>query len=346
MIDEPRVGGPSDADDEPRTGKRDRLARFYRVLRVLEAAGETGVHIDDVARRVSMSKRTVYRDLVALQDELGVPVWSDGHGRWGVEGGGFLPPLKLTLEEAMAVVLSARLMARYADDYDADLAAAFQKLEAGLPPVLVEHVERTLASLAARPVDERQRRHVHLLTRAWAGRRVVELTYRPARYEGRAEPEPRRARVRPYLIEPSLETHALYLIGYDETRDAIRTFKIDRILDLALTTATFEPPDGAIAGLDRAWDIIADQPPTDVELRFAPSVAARVAETRWHPSQRAALEPDGSLRWRATVAGTIEIRLWILSWGDEVEVVGPEALRIDVAATHARAAARYREAGR
>ena len=40
---------------------------------------------------------------------------------------------------------------------------------------------------------------------------------------------------------------------------------------------------------------------------------------------------DGSLTWRATVAGTIEIRLWILSWGDDVEVLEPETLRKDVA---------------
>jgi predicted DNA-binding transcriptional regulator YafY len=50
---------------------------------------------------------------------------------------------------------------------------------------------------------------------------------------------------------------------------------------------------------------------------------------------------DGSLLWRATVAGTIEIRLWILSWGDDVEVLEPETLRIDVASTHRRAGERY-----
>ena len=47
----------------------------------------------------------------------------------------------------------------------------------------------------------------------------------------------------------------------------------------------------------------------------------------------------------ATVAGTIEIRLWILSWGDDVEVLEPASLRDDVAATHRRAAARYAAAG-
>jgi predicted DNA-binding transcriptional regulator YafY len=323
-------------------GKRDRLARFYRVLRILQAHGESGVHVEEVARRVGMSKRTVYRDLVTLETELGVPVWSDGHGTWGVEAAGFLPPLKLTLQEAMAVVLSARLMARYADEYDPDLAAAFQKLEEGLPPVLADHVERTLTAMADRPVDVDHRRHVHLLTKAWAERRIVEFTYAPARYAERIDTQPRRARVRPYLLEPSLVTHALYLIGFDETRDAVRTFKVDRIAELVVTPDAFEAPDRQLEkDLAPAWDIIADQTPVDVVLRFRPNVATRVGEATWHPSQRVESDPDGSLVWRARVAGTIEIRLWILSWGDDVEVLEPAALRDDVAATMRRALERY-----
>jgi predicted DNA-binding transcriptional regulator YafY len=333
-------------DDAPRSeGKRDRLARFYRVLSVLQAHGEQGVRVEEIARRVGTSKRTTYRDLVALEGELGIPVWSDGHGTWGVEGEGFLPPLKLTLDEAMAVVVAARLMTRYADTYDPDLAAAFQKLEEGLPAPLRDHVERTLSALAARPTDDTYARHVHQLTRAWAERRTVRFRYRPARYEerGPGAPEAREARVRPYLLEPSAETHALYLVGFDETRDALRTFKVERIEDLSVTGETFgEPPtDELAAQLGRAWDIIADQPPTEVVLRFSPAVAARVAETIWHPSQRTEASDAGSLVWRATVAGTIEIKLWILSWGADVEVLAPEQLRADVAATLRRAADRY-----
>ena len=60
-------------------------------------------------------------------------------------------------------------------------------------------------------------------------------------------------------------------------------------------------------------------------------------EATWHPTQTVTAEADGSLRWRATVSGTIEIRLWILSWGDDVEVLEPAALRNDVADTHRRA---------
>jgi predicted DNA-binding transcriptional regulator YafY len=320
-------------------GKRDRLARMLRVVTVLRGHPE-GIRPTEIARRVDVATRTVYRDLRALEEEVGVAVWSD-NGLWGVVSEEFLPPLKLTLDEAMAVVLSARLMVRYADKYDPDLAAAFEKLEEVLPRPLAEHVERTLDVLSQHGRDPAFSERVHRLTRAWAERRVVTLDYEPARYVPDAAA--RRAVVHPYLIEPSLQTHALYLIGWDETRNGLRTFKIERIRDVALTPRTFEPPEGDSieTAIRRAWDIIADQPPTEIVLRFAPEVAARVAEATWHPTQRMEAAPDGSLTWRATVAGTIEIRLWILSWGDSVEVVEPEALRKDVASTHRRAASLY-----
>ena len=329
-------------DEDRGSTKRDRLARMTRILALLNAHPD-GMKPAEIGRRVDSSVRTVYRDLRSIEGELGMPLWSEG-GRWGVEADAFLPPLKLTRSEAMAVELSARLMVRYADTYAPDLASAFEKLAAVLPPALREHVDRTLDDLSRRPTDDAFNRHVRLLTQAWAERRVVTLDYAPAPYA--PEAAPRAARVRPYLIEPSLQTHALYLVGWDETKDAMRTFKIERIRDVALTPETFATPGAEIDGMfERAWDIIADQDPIEVVLRFAPKVASRVREARWHPGERVVEEADGSLRWEATVAGPIEIRLWILSWGDDVEVVRPAALRADVAATHARAAAAYAGTG-
>ena len=329
-------------DDERGSAKRDRLARMTRILALLNAHPD-GMKPSEIAHRVDSSVRTVYRDLRSIEGELGMPLWSDG-GRWGVEAEAFLPPLKLTRSEAMAVVLSARLMVRYADTYDPDLAASFEKLAEVLPAALREHVDRTLDDLSRRPTDDTFSRHVHLLTQAWAERRIVTFDYAPAPYTGDAAP--RSARVRPYLIEPSLTTHALYLVGWDETREAIRTIKIERMRDVSLLPQSFPAPDeDVVAGMfERAWDIIADQAPIDVVLHFSPKVASRVREARWHPSERVEPADDGGLTWRATVSGPIEIRLWILSWGDDVEVLAPDSLRADVAATHARAAARYADA--
>jgi predicted DNA-binding transcriptional regulator YafY len=319
--------------------KRDRLARFYRVTTYLESHPE-GATPDQIAAFVGMSRRNAYRDLRALQEELDIPLWAE-RGRWGISDRAFLPAFRLTRAEAMAVFLAARLMARYADAYDPDLAAAFQKLGEALPPVLARHVQRTLDVMAARPLDPVGSRNLHLLTQAWAERRVVELTYDPSTYD--PSRQPREARVRPYLIEPSADSHALYLIGFDETKGGLRTFKLERIRSLAISPVAFEPPpDGEIeAALDRAWGIVADQPVVEVVLRFAPSVASRVAETTWHPTQAAVRNADGSLTWRARVSGTFEIRPWILGWGADVEVLEPEALRAEIGGIVHAAAARY-----
>jgi proteasome accessory factor B len=321
------------------TAKHDRLARFYRVLRYLAAHPE-GATVDAIAGFVAMSRRTVYRDLRALEGEIGIPLWSEA-GRWGIVEGAFLPPLRLTLDEAVAFFFAARLTAQFADRYDPDMGAAFQKLAEILPSVVARHLERTIDVLAGRPPDERMTRHLRLLARAWAERRVVEITYDPAAYSpGRP---PRRSRVHPYLLEASATTRGLYLIGFDESRAATRTFKLQRILAMSLAPETFDPPDPALVqeGLDRAWGVIADQEEVEVELRFDPEIAGLVAETAWHPTEQVTREADGSLIWRARVPGTIEIRRWILQWGAQVEVKAPPELRAEVATTYRKAAARY-----
>jgi proteasome accessory factor B len=152
--------------------------------------------------------------------------------------------------------------------------------------------------------------------------------------------------VHPYLIEPSAATLATYLIGFDETRSAMRTFRVDRISSPRMTTATFTRPQEVELErtLAAAWDIVADQPLEEIVVRFTPEAAARASETRWHPSQTSERETDGSLLWRARVSGLLEVRAWILGWGDGAEVLKPQALRDDVARTLAAATARYTNA--
>jgi predicted DNA-binding transcriptional regulator YafY len=323
--------------------KRDRAARLMRVTSLLAAHPE-GMHPKDIAERLGMSVRNVYRDLHALEDEVELPVWAED-GRWGVDTKAFLPPLQLTLPEAMAVFLAARLMVRYADKYDPDLGSAFEKLQENLPGSLREHVARSLDVYQRAPVDPDFIDRVRLLTKAWADRRVVDIEYEGAAYEGKAGEVSHRT-VQPWLIEPSLRTHALYLIGWDEGRSGMRTFKIERIRSVSVTPRSFERPEAESleTELGRGWDIIADQEPVEVRLRFSPAVADRVLETRWHPEQHTERQADGSLVWSTTVSGVIEIRLWILEWGDDVEVLSPADLRTDVAARLRRAAAQYADA--
>ena len=114
-------------------------------------------------------------------------------------------------------------------------------------------------------------------------------------------------------------------------------------MSAALTPESFEPQPGDAPANDllRAWDVITDEEPVQVVIRFSVAVAKRAAETRWHPSQELEPQADGSLIWRGRVAGLREIRIWILGWGADAEVLEPAALRDEVAAEFRKAAALY-----
>ena len=323
--------------------KWDKAARYLRIAMTLHA-NSGGISAVDIAKRLGVSVRTVYRDLESMSLDAELPIWQEG-GRWGLEDGAFLPPLALTLDEAMTMFLAARVLAKASDEHDTELIGAFVKLAEVLPPVLAEHVRATVDAYAATPgtaSDARFTRVFRTLTEAWANRRVVEIDYGPGVYD-RDKP-PRHARVRPYAIEPSALTRALYLVGFDEERAALRTFKVERILAASVTPETFVAPPSEQVARDmlRAWDVIADETPVRVVVRFSAEVAARVAETRWHPSQELEREAGGTLRWTATVSGTREIRSWLLGWGPDAEVLEPPDLRQEVAALLTAAAERYR----
>jgi predicted DNA-binding transcriptional regulator YafY len=318
--------------------KWDRAARLLRVATVLHAH-PAGISAQAIADQVGISKRTVYRDLQAMESSADLPIWQDS-GKWGLDSSVFLPPLALTLPEATTFFLACRVLAKATDEHDSELLSAYVKLAEILPPVLAEHLHATVDAYSTTPRNERFTRVLRVLTKAWAERRVVEISYGPGVYDT-AKP-PRQTRVRPYAIEPSALTRALYLIGMDESRRARRTFKVERILEASLTPETFEGSSTTIAReLLSAWDVISDEPMTRVVVRFSPEVAARVAETRWHPGQETERQADGSLVWRAAVAGVHEVRIWILGWGADAEVLEPADLRRSIADDLQRAARHY-----
>ncbi len=319
--------------------KWDRAARYLKIAMLLRDHPD-GMTAQGLADRIGVAKRTIYRDLDAMDLDAGLPIWND-KGKFGLEGEAFLPPLALTLHEATTLFLAARMLAKASDEHDTELIGAFVKLAQILPPVLAQHIEETVDAFATTPANERFTRVFRVLAEAWAQRRVVEIEYDAGVYD--PSKGPRRTRVQPLAIEPSALTHALYLMGWDESRKARRTFKVERIISASLTPDTFEPPPGAATAKDllRAWDVIADEDPVSVVIRFSPSVAKRAAETRWHPSQELEQQADGSLIWRGQVAGMREIKIWILGWGADAEVLEPHDLRADIAEELAKAAALY-----
>jgi predicted DNA-binding transcriptional regulator YafY len=332
-----------DGRDDRLSRKRDRLARLLSVASILYArgSGDSGVPVSEIAGLTGMTTRTVYRDIKALEDELAMPIFQAGKGRYGIEKKYFLPPLHLSVPEAVVLFLASRLIARWSDAYDQAVVSAFTKLADLLPQPIARHVAATMLTVGQAELNDQFVRNFAHVAQAWADGRVVELDYEPG------DGETRHARVQPYFLEPDAAGRSVYLIGFDETVGALRTYKVERIRSSTLTADRYQIPEDFDPDrfLANSWGIWSSEGTATVEvrLRFDPSVAHRVREVVWHRSQRLAELPDGSVELTVRVAGIIEIRPWILSWGEAVEVLDPPELCASVRDAVRRAAARYAE---
>lgn len=78
-----------------------------------------------------------------------------------------------------------------------------------------------------------------------------------------------------------------------------------------------------------------------LELRVHPEAAPTLVETPLSDDQTCTDEDDGFVRIRASVADTEQLRAWLLGYGALAEVIGPPALRAEIAERHRAAAAMY-----
>ncbi|MGI8926994.1 MAG: helix-turn-helix transcriptional regulator [Tepidiformaceae bacterium] len=318
----------------------EQVRRASRLLQVesLLRARPGGMSTAELARELGYSARTVQRDIAVLESELGVPLILSGRRYQIMPGSHPLAPVRLTLQEARAIFLATRLFARHADERDPDGISALEKLADALPVTVRHHVQATIVQLKARPQDRVKSEVLRNLTEAWAASRTINITYRSNQRRATHS-----TALDPYLLEPSATGAATYVIGYSHDHEAVRTFKVDRILRAEPTGAVFEARQTAeiMERVGLSWGVVFGDDQYDVTVDFSAAVADRVRETNWHPSQRLTAVDGGGVRLELSLPSLLEFVPWVRGWGAEALVIGPAELRDEVARSLRDAAARY-----
>ena len=122
-----------------------------------------------------------------------------------------------------------------------------------------------------------------------------------------------------------------YMLGFCHLRKDIRLFAVDRIRKMVLTDTTFEAPqDFDMENLLRASFGAFFGEPVQVVIHFSPRIAGYILEKSWHESQVVEKQKDGSLIFKAEIAGIEEIKFWILGWGKDAVVLEPDSLRAEI----------------
>ena len=304
---------------------------------VLELQGSGWRRAEDLAESFETSKRTIYRDMLAL-GEAGVPVVSiPGRGYSLVEGY-FLPPLSFTADEATMLLLGSDVMAQSFDaQYRAAAESAGRKIAGVLPERLREDVRalRERITFIQRDVNTTPDEAERLLTfrRAMLESRQAHFRYY-ARSHANGAQTPTLRIVHPYAL-----AHVgafWYLTAWDTARRDIRRFRLARMEDLTILDETFIRP--------------AHVPMMRRELSPNERIVARVLLD--HEVARWAQEEPSFFRVTEEMTGdgllvTLHYRdekdilTWLLGWGSHLRVLEPESLRQRVAAEAAAMLSHY-----
>jgi predicted DNA-binding transcriptional regulator YafY len=102
--------------------------------------------------------------------------------------------------------------------------------------------------------------------------------------------------------------------------------------DVSVLDEAFEPkPESAWRHLlEGAFGLFQGDRTVPVTLRFNAFRARWIKEQHWHPDQQIIENPDGGLDLTLPVADFREIKLKILQFGADAEVLAPESLRREI----------------
>ncbi len=309
---------PRISEEEKKRGKEQVLMFVKRHHGLREA---------EIADMLNVHRRTINNYLNQLEQEG--KVYKDSLLWHAAENAGnWLRRFELAADEAFTLYLATRQFVKQTDKQNAMALSALSRLSEVLKTDLPvgSDIFQAAQDLRKRKKEVGYEDIFATVVKAYLLRHPVQITYSTAR-EQIVE-----TTFRTYLIEPSAIGYTLYLIGHSDHVNALRSYKIERIVTAVPNyEQTYTIPDDfpGLEILQNAWSIMIGETTEQVVLRFSPRVKKRVLETNWHPSQGHEPDPEkpGYLRWWVDVADTTDMKPWIRGWGADVEVLEPDHLR-------------------
>ena len=206
-----------------------RADRLFELLLWLRR--KRAVTAAELAKRLEVSERTIYRDIGDLM-ACGVPIDGEAGVGYRLHPGFELPPLMFTKEELDALRTGARIVESWADPKLARAAqSALARIEAVLPEKIRAEQAETPVYAPGYFIDPGMRERFGRLREATEQMRVVELVYRDAAGQGT------RRSVQPLGL--FYWGASWTLAAWCEMREGFRSFRLDRIAELTLTDRVF-----------------------------------------------------------------------------------------------------------
>lgn len=211
-----------------------RADRLFEIIQIFRR-GKL-VRARDLAEKLEVSERTIYRDVRDLMAS-GVPIEGEAGVGYILREGYDLPPLMFKEQELEALVLGVRIVESWADP---KLAEAASMVLAKVETVIPERLRRQMAELAVLAPRNHWAEPItidpSILRTAVRNKRKVSLCYRDA------EEKVSRRDVRPLAL--AFYGPVWLLVSWCELRQDFRSFRLDRIDELQVLEAAFAAEPG------------------------------------------------------------------------------------------------------
>jgi len=166
----------------------------------------------------------------------------------------------------------------------------------------------------------------------------LKVTYLPLGRESAGDP---------YELNPLglvVSNHVYYLVATAWGYEDIRQYALHRMRKAEILPIPALKPKGF--SLDRyiasgAFDVLVTDAPLKLKLRMTVALARHLEEAPLSEDQTVKEDPAGAKLISATVQDSNQLRWWILSQGEQLEVLAPKELRKEIARTLKESARQY-----
>lgn len=209
-----------------------RLSRLSAILIQLQT--KRIVRASELALKFDVSKRTIYRDIKALE-QSGVPIITEEGKGYTLMEGYKVPPVMFTEKQANALILAEQLVLKNKDaSFVNDYSEAIDKVKS-----ILKYTTKDKANLLVDRTRynenlnrERNSNSLSDLQYALTNFNLVQIDY--MNKEGAASTRA----IEPFAL---LSSDNWYLIAWCRLRKEFRFFRLDRIQDIEILSENFEP---------------------------------------------------------------------------------------------------------
>jgi predicted DNA-binding transcriptional regulator YafY len=279
--------------------------------------------------RFEISTSTAKRTIEFMRNRLGAPFEYDSRrrGYFYTDASFSLPVPQVTQNELLAILLARNLLAGSAGGVISQAIQSFgRKLFAATGEIgLDEDRIDTAFSAIWHGYTPAESKTFQTVAKALIeNRQLAFLYFSPSRNE-----------VTTRLVQPVHLQHYMgswVLLAWCSERSDWRHFFLGRMEQVKVTETPFEPHPRCrwLNRLQGAFGLFQGENRQQIVLLFNPHRAGWLRHEIWHPDQIMEEQPNGSLILRIPVSDFREVKLRIMQYGADVEVLEPEELRKEI----------------